>query len=515
MAYRIWLFVVGSAIVWAAPAARGADPSAVATAIDGEIQKRLDVEKVSPVAQADDAEFLRRAFLDLHGVVPSAERAAQFLDSTDADKRAKLVDELLAAPRFGEYFADVWRKSLISASGNEERVRTDRFTAWLAERFNADDGWDKIAFDLLTAAGKIEENPATAYLVEGRFPLTVTDLTDLSSRYFLGVRLNCAQCHDHPFTEMKRSEYWGMAAFFAQIQTPGRSKAVYMAGVRDDPKVTMKLMAGSDMIEGFQLHEPTFLGGETLPAGGSKPHRVALAEWITSPENPYFARAAVNRLWWQFFGRGIVNPVDDMHSANEPSHPELLDLLAREFVASKFDVKFLCRAILNSRTYGRTSRPGEQADREGELFARMSIKVLTAEQLYDSLVAVLGPPGKGKGGPDMRFGARHEFGQAFAASGDPEPLRYDRGIPHVLRMMNSPQFAGHSVMALATRTADSGRSADEIVEQLFLTILARRPTAEERKFVRSQIDTSDASAPNVYRELAWALLMSSEFSLNH
>lgn len=491
MLCRNMVVVFGLTIAWAAHAVQGSDALVVSKAIDGEIQKRLDAEKLSPVAVADDAEFLRRVYLDLHGVVPTAERVLRFLDDGSTDKRAKLVDELLAAPRFGEYFADVWRKALISPLANEQRMQTERFAAWLAERFNTDGCWDKITFDLLTATGKIEDNPAVTYLVEGRFPLSVTDLNDLSSRYFLGVRLNCAQCHDHPFVAWKRTDYWGMAAFFAQIQTPGRAKAVYAAGVRDDPKVTMKVMAGSDMIEGFQLHEPTFLGGKVLDDDGSTPHRVALAKWMTAPDNPYFARAAVNRLWWQFFGRGIVNPVDDMHSANAPSHPELLDLLARQFVASGFDLKFLCRAILNSDAYGRTSRPGEQSDREGSLFARMSIKVLTAEQLYDSLVAAVGPPAKSSN-IDVRFGTRHEFGQAFSSSGDTEPLRYDRGIPNVLRLMNSPQFAGRSLVALATQLDRAGRSSDANIEQVFLSILARRPTTAELQLAREQFAATGA-----------------------
>jgi hypothetical protein len=421
---------------------------------------------------------------------------------------------LLAAPRFGEYFADIWRKSLISPQANEDRIKTDRFTAWLAGRFNANEGWDQLVVELLTATGKLEDNPAVTYLVEGRFPLTVTDLTDLSSRYFLGVRLNCAQCHDHPFVAWKRTDYWGMAAFFAQMQTPGRSKAVYVAGVRDDPKVTMKLVAGTDMIEGFQLHEPTFLGGKPLADGDTTPHRVALAKWMTSPENPYFARAAVNRLWWQYFGRGIVNPVDDMHSANEASHPELLDLLSREFIASGFDLKFLSRAILNSKTYARTSRPGEQAEKEGKLFARMSLKVLTAEQLYDSLIQVAGPPAKNSG-IDARFGTRHEFSQAFASSGDPEPLKYDRGIPHVLRLMNSPQFAGRNLTALATQLERSGRTSDANVEHVFLTVVSRRPTTAELELAREELAAADSSKTAAYSRLVWALLMSSEFSLNH
>ena len=334
---------------------------------------------------------------------PSSESRSSSTIATD--KRAKLIDELLAFATIRQ----VLRRHLAEVAhltAGERAAGANRAIRGVAGRAiqHQSSRWDQIGLRLANGDRQDRRNPAVTYLVEGRFPLSVTDLTDLSSRYFLGVRLNCAQCHDHPFVSWKRTDYWGMAAFFAQIQTPGRAKAVYVAGVRDDPKVTMKVMAGSDMIEGFQLHEPTFLGGKSLDEEDSTPHRVALAKWMTSPDNPYFARAAVNRLWWQFFGRGIVNPVDDMHSANAPSHPELLDQLIREFVASGFDIKFLCRAILNSDAYGRTSRPGEHADQEGALFARMSMKVLTAEQLYDSLVQVVGPPAKNT---EHRHALRH------------------------------------------------------------------------------------------------------------
>lgn len=494
--------------------ALGDDAAALAELIDRQIDARLGAEGVRRVPQADDAEFLRRVYLDLHGVVPSAEQAASFLDDDSPHKRDRLIDELLASERFGEHFGDVWRKRLISPQANEQRMQTDRFADWLADRFNNNDGWDRIVSDLLTASGKIDENPAVTYLIEGRHPLSVADLTDLSSRYFLGVRLNCAQCHDHPFVEWKRQDYWGMAAFFAQIQTPGRPKVVYQMGVKDDPKMTLASLRDGDAIDGFLSQPPTFLDGLELKAEEGQTHRAALAQWITSRENPYFARAAINRMWWHFFGRGIVNPVDDMHSGNAPSHPELLESLSQRFADSGFDLKFLCRAIVSSRTYQQTSRPGDQADAEARLFARMSIKVLSAEQLYDSLVAILGPPAKATG-IDTRLGARYEFCQFFAGDGDPDPTRYERGIPHLLRLMNSPQFSGRSVTALVSQVATPGRSPDEVVHELFLTILARQPTAAEQQLAREQLAGADASPQTIYRELAWALLMSSEFSLNH
>jgi hypothetical protein len=351
-------------------------------------------------------------------------------------------------------------------------------------------------------------------LIEGRHPLSVTDLTDLSSRYFLGVRLNCAQCHDHPFAEWKQQDYWGMAAFVAQIQTPGRPKKVHLAGVQDDPRITLSSVQNADAIDGFQSQPPKILRGEKLQADGDSTLRSVLAQWIISDENPYFARAMVNRMWWHFFGRGIVNPVDDMHIGNPASHPELLEEVSLWFAESGFNVKLLCRAIVMSRTYQKTSRLREQDEAGAELFARMPIKVLIAEQLFNSLVQILGSPGKTPS-IDARLGARYEFCQYFASDGDPDPTRYERGIPHLLRQMNSPQFAGRNLSALVERIADPARSAKETIDELFLAILARYPTTAEQNSIQAHIRSGDGSRHAAYRELAWPLLMSSEFSLNH
>jgi hypothetical protein len=373
----------------------------------------------------------------------------------------------------------------------------------------------------------LDQNPAVIYLVEGRLPRTVPDLTDLASRYLLGVRLSCAQCHDHPFVPWTRQDYWGMAAFFAQVQTPGRPKLVYQVGVKDYPEISLASLK-NEAPDGFLSRPPTFLGGGAPPSVRKSTDREALAAWVTARDNPYFARAMVNRTWWRLLGRGFVNPVDDMHAANPPSHPELLDLLARRFAESGFDLKFLTRAIVASRTYQRTSRHDHRHQRDDlekqatekqatekqvVLFGRMSIKVLSAGQLYDSLVTIFGPPAKAPG-VDPRSDARAEFTQFFAEEGDADPIAYRRGIPHLLRQMNSGQFAGRNLAALAARWAAPGRSPDDIAGDLFLAILSRRPTADEQRLVRDHLAASH-SAEAACRELAWALMMTSEFSLNH
>ena len=214
------------------------DAAELAARIDREIDTRLEAEAVRPAGAADDAEFLRRVYLDLHGVIPTADQAATFLADTDPGKRARLVDALLASPRYGEYLGDVWQGYLVSPLADDYRVRSDRFRQWLADRFNTKT-WDRIATELLTATGKLDENPAVIYLVEGRLPRTVPDLTDIASRYFLGLRLNCAQCHDHPFVKWTQQDFWGMAAFFTQVQTPGKPKLIYQVGVKDYPEITL------------------------------------------------------------------------------------------------------------------------------------------------------------------------------------------------------------------------------------------------------------------------------------
>jgi hypothetical protein len=488
------------------------DAAELSALIDRHVETRLEAERVRPAELADDAEFLRRVYIDLHGVIPTAEQAARFLDDPDPDRRARLVDALLASPRYGEHLADVWQGYLISPLADDQRARADQLRKWLADRFN-DRTWDRTATELLTATGKMEENPAVIYLIEGRLPRTVPDLTDLTSRYFLGIRLNCAQCHDHPFVNWTRQDYWGMAAFFTQVQTPGKPKLVYQAGVKDYPEITLASLQDGGTPDGFLSRPPTFLGGKELRADKGTTHRAALARWMTAPDNPYFARATVNRTWWRLFGRGIVHPVDDMHAANPPSHPELLDLLSQRFIASGFDLKYLTRAIVLSRAYQRTSRPGEAPDRQAALFGRMRVKVLSGGQLYDSLVTVFGPPAKARGA-DPRLSARDEFVQFFADDGDPDPTAYRRGIPHLLRQMNSGQFAGRNASALVTRAARPGRPPDEVAGDLFLAILSRRPTADEVRLFRAHLARA-GSTEAAYRELVWALVMTSEFSLNH
>jgi hypothetical protein len=262
---------------------------------------------------------------------------------------------------------------------------------------------------------------------------------------------------------------------------------------------------------------PRFVTGEQPRFKQGEPYRPTFANWLTRSENPYFARAMVNRVWYQFFGRGIVNPVDDMHEGNLPSHPELLEELTAQFVASDFDLKHLVRAICNSQTYQRTSKtlPKEV---DPALFASMTIKVMTPEQLYDSLERVLGrmgpqgPAGRGGGAGLPGRGPRAQFIDFFQGSENPDPTEYEDGIPQALRLMNMPVI--NNAAPVINRMGLAGQPPPAVIEKLYLSTLSRKPTSAEMEkmlgFVRKTIAPQQA-----YGGILWALLNSSEFRLNH
>lgn len=487
----------------------GEQPSSVAVSrlIEDRIAQRLNSANIPVSPETDDAEFLRRIYLDLHGVVPSAERVRSFLENKSTDKRAKLIDELLADSRFAAHLADIWDDFLIPNS-DDRRSEKLRLTGWLEEAFQTKP-WDRIASELVTAAGQRDKDATVLYLLKGRETLSPAEMTDLVSQYFLGVRLNCAQCHDHPFTKTKQSDYWGMAAFFTQFQYTDRR--LQKSGIiRDDATVDVSKLEHAD-----KLRTRKFLGGDAPSSDTSTPHRQAFAQWMTATDNPYFARAMVNRMWAQCFGRGLVEPVDDMHSDSPATHPELLTELTERFVASGFDLRYLCRAICNSAAYQRTSLPSPGNEQDATLLSHMRLKVLTPEQLYDSLTIVVPVSGDRKS-PNRNQNPRDDFVQFFRSEGEPNPTAYERGIPQTLRMMNSPQLLSpRNELTIIRRIIESDTPASEAIERLYRHVLARRPTDDERSIHDDYLSRHRGPREQAYAEIFWALLNSSEFSLNH
>jgi hypothetical protein len=500
-----------------AAAAGKPDPAALARKIDQAIDKRLAAEKVSASPRADDAEFLRRAALDITGVIPSTERVTAFLDSKDAAKREKLIDELLASPQYGRHMADVWQHLMLPRDSDNRRLQPAPFVAWLDESFNADKPWDKIVRDILTATGTQDESPAVTYFLANP---TVDKMTDSSARLFLGVQLQCAQCHNHPFTKWKQDEYWGMAAFFMKVRPDRVNKA---AKNGDSPGITEVSNQGGKpprLPESARTVPAKFFQGEQPKLARNAPYRPVLADWVVSPKNKFFARAMVNRTWGQLFGRGFVNPVDDLRDDNVPSHTELLQELADAFAASGFDLKFLVKSICLSETYNRTSRPAAGNEKDETLFSHVAVKPLTPEQLYDSLEVVLGSArgGREKGGkpqggkPRLGGGPREQFIAFFAADESAPATEYTAGIPQALRLMNAPQMNNAAAVAAAHAR---GATSAEAIGHLYVATLSRRPTAAEAERLTAYVEKHKGDVRQAYGDILWAVLNSSEFALNH
>jgi hypothetical protein len=493
------------------------DSRALARHIDDAIDARLRADKIVPSPRCDDAEFVRRVYLDITGHIPSAEKAAAFLDSREPDKRAKLIDELLARADYGKHQADIWQALLLPRTSDNRFISFDKMTKWLEENFNKNTSWDQMVREVLTADGDTDKNGAVIYFLANATP---DKLTDNATRMFLGVQLQCAQCHNHPFTEWKQNEYWGMAAFFTKVRLNGNPRQVARQGGTVSISETGRGQPLRLPISAKRV-PPKFLQGEEPKFAADDSYRSALANWTTSPKNAYFSRAMVNRLWAQFFGRGIVNPVDDMHDGNRPSHPQLLADLSAQFAANSFDVKYLIRAVCNSETYQRTSKPTDSNQDAGpELFARMAVKVLTPEQLFDSLAEVVGAPGqvnlpRRQGAAAARFRnitPRALFVLFFKGDENADPTEYQAGIPQVLRMMNSPQLNNASMLNPILK---AGKTPEQVVEHLYLATLSRRPTRHELDRTLSLVRKYSDEPRQAYGDVLWVLLNSSEFTLNH
>src|SRR5262245_8423304 len=312
--------------------------------LDKLINAQLVAEKADASPLCSDEEFLRRVYLDVTGKIPTAEQAVRFLDSKEPNKRSRLIDELLESKEYGKHMADIWQMLLLPRNSDNNRLRTwyPRMVTWLEEKFNANASWDSMVKDILTATGEVDKTGPVIYWLANA---SADKVTDNVGRMFLGIQLQCAQCHNHPFTDWKQNEYWGMAAFFLKVGPDGNPRAVARNGgtvkVAESPRPNNRRRM---LPESAKILPAKFLQGEQPTIKPSDPARPVLADWMVSAKNPFFAKAMANRVWYQLFGRGLVNPVDDMHEGNTPSHPELLADLSQQFAANGFDVKYLIRA---------------------------------------------------------------------------------------------------------------------------------------------------------------------------
>ncbi|HEX7450576.1 MAG TPA: DUF1549 and DUF1553 domain-containing protein [Pirellulales bacterium] len=483
--------------------------------VDELIDARLRQDGVSPAAPADDAQFLRRASLDLNGVIPAGSEVAAFLVDAARNKRAKLIDRLLANPRYATHLSQVWSKMLLPAAAQNERAaEVAGFTAWLRRRFAENIRYDIVVADLLTTTGSSNRGGAALfYTASGLKP---EELAASTSRIFLGVQIHCAQCHNHPFDHWRQEDFWSYAAFFARVQQA--------PGVQPPEVELVDATAGEVMLPDTErVIAPKYLGADPPDEDADVNRRRQLAIWLVSRDNPYFARVAVNRVWALLFGRGLVHPVDEFGEQNPPSHPQLLDELAAYFVDCGYDLKELFRVLANTAAYQRSSESlSEGEPPPPELFAQMLVKTLSPEQLYDSLLRAArrdeSPPAASlPGQPPM--GDRQQFLARFSM-GTHEATEFAAGIPQVLALMNGaltdaatdPLRGGILLAVDAPFFSDAER-----VEALFLAVLSREPTdAERAQFMRYVQDKADAGERRkALGDVLWAMMNSPEFILNH
>ena len=503
--------------------------------IDTEIKAGWQRQKLAPAARCDDATFLRRVSLDLVGTIPTYDETVAFLNDKSDTKRALLIDKLIADPRFGVHQADVWDLVLFGrhpAGGDSIRNRAS-FKKWLGDKFVKNEPYDKWVRDLLLA----EEDGSEMYYAQ--FRGAPEEATVQVSRLFLGRQLQCARCHDHPFDKWTQKDFYGMTGFFIRLvvsESGAAANRKFLVGEKEFGEV---LFTGAvkDQKPGQKGDpvKPKFLGGEVLqeppapkdaknvqPKDGVKLPKPAfsrkdkIAAWVTAKENPYFAPAVANRVWAQFMGRGIVHPVDDIGEKNTPSHPELLKALGEQMSAHNFDLKWYIRELVNSETY-QMACVGPSKEALPKYYERARIRPLSAEEIMATfrqatLYDAGDPKTMGQGLPNAgnEYILRY-FGEPTDGLGE-----FQGSVSEHLFLNNGNvwQLIRRKKGNLAETVALSKDSWEQKVDRLFLTVLNRPPTTEQKvKFVKFL--QSDAKSDGLIEEAIWVLLNSAEFRFNH
>jgi Protein of unknown function (DUF1549)/Protein of unknown function (DUF1553) len=502
------------------------DVARLAALVDRRLAEKWAEDQVEPAGPAGDAEFLRRVTLDIAGRIPSVAEARAFLDDRAPDKRRALVERLLAGPGYPNHFTDVWRSLLVPNLADDFTLKyfSPGLDAWLRRQFAEGAPYDAMVREILTTPLGEGRNPSPLpYRQETRpSPLAFyaannarpENLAASAARAFLGVRIECAQCHDHPFASWKRDQFWSLAAFFAGVERPKQEDCEIFQGREVPGRRELAISGGSKVVPARFLD-----GSEPAWRSRSAP-RPILADWVVARENPYFARAAANRIWSLFFGTGLVDPVDDLSPQNPPSHPELLDELADGFASHHHDLKFLIRVLTSTRAYQSSSAGYVPGQDEVRLFSRMPSRGMSPEQLYASFVQATGVKREKDTPFSFADSPRSDFLEAFAGQ-DGRPLERRTSIRQSLMLMNGRLSTDATDL---TRGATLPAVADSYfldtpgkVEALYLSTLTRRPTAEELERLVAYVDRGGPTLDpkKALADVFWSLLNSSEFILNH
>ena len=488
---------------------------------------------IRPVREASPEEYLRRSYLDLLGRIPNVQEARAFLQTRESDRKAKLVSYLLDHPDFAKNFATQWTVLLIGRSNQGRMVNREALTSWLRKQFASDRPWNEVVHELVSSTGNNRENGAVNFVL-AHLEFDAVPLTSRTTRLFLGQQIQCTQCHDHPQNQWKQADFWGINAFFKGMRTEEVTKAdttglnVYdHTELRDEPTDRYVTFDRRNGLVGVAF--PRFLDGRKISQGKDVIRRGELGRLIADPNNEMLAKAFVNRMWAHFLGRGFVNPVDDFGPHNEPSHPELLDKLAKEFQDSGYDVKKLCRKIMASRPYqlssvSNTKSKSGSGDKDESLFSQMQLKPMTPEQLFDSLLTATSAhrPGAGDDGNRKRDAWMSQFLFAFGNDEAEEGSSFQGTIPQALMMMNGELMQealsgkpGSFLCDLLEQAQQRGRAPESfMVDSIYLAALSRHPSPKEREQAEHCLATFPDSL-QVLQDLFWALLNSNEFILVH
>ncbi len=478
-----------------------------------------------PSEPCSDSEFLRRASLDTIGVLPTAEEARAFLAETDPKKREKLIDRLLAHPAWADFWANKWA-DLLRPNPDRAGIKSVYvLDQWLRETFRANRPYDQFVREIITAEGNSHRfGPAVIYR-DKREP---AEFTTMFSQLFLGVRLDCAKCHHHPNEKWGQDDFYKFAAFFGPVKQKGAGISAPISAGNEtfyfSPGKTVKHPVTNEMMQPQPPDGPAVKGDDT-----NDPRR-ALADWMTDGKNPFFARAAVNRVWAAFFGRGIVDPVDDLRISNPPSNPALLDALAQEFVRQKFDLKALMRTILRSHLYQLSAVPNDTNRADTRNFSRAYRRRLPAETLADAIADITGVPDSYPGMPPgsraMQAWTYKIDSQTMDAFSRPNsssdcPCERDAkpSIVQALHLMNSRGLHAKLISkergARVQRVVESKLAPEEIVMDLYLACYSRPPSGEELKTAVAAFAGAGATRRNATEDVLWSLLNSAEFVFNH
>jgi hypothetical protein len=493
--------------------------------VDKHVFSKLKMLNIQPSDLCSDQEFVRRAYLDLCGVLPTQQEVTRFLDSKDANKRGKLVDELLERPEYADFWTLKWSDVFRSTRKTIQVKGTHVFQKWLRNHIDKNTGFDEIVHEVITSGGSTYSNPAANYYRVSRDP---TSLAETTAQLFFGIRMQCAKCHNHPFERWTQDDYYSMAAFFARVKyrldpvdggDPKKkdgAEYVYVdrAGEVIQPR-TNKAMP------------PKFMGGKIPEIAPGKDRREALARWMASPETPFVPKSVANRIWFHLMGKGIVDPVDDFRDSNPSANDDLLNALAKDFVDKKFDVKHLVRTIMTSRTYQLSAQTNDFNKDDNKYFSHAVTKLLTAEQLFDALCHVTEVPEKFAGQPLGTRAAQlpdgevnHPFLKTFG-----QPARElaceceregDSNLAQALQLINGPAVNDRlrNPNNRLGKLISAKKNDKEILNELFLVTLSRTPNDTEESAMLGHV-SSAMDRRRAWEDVHWALINSKEFLFRH